>query len=201
MANVKINSEKLRKALEDFGIPITRLSSMVLNRCNSYISGCLKDQSMAKEDFESLCKFINVKAADYVLTEPSPITKAVEKKVEKVSERTVEAIDYNNKIDTLIVGLNVLYEEQSNTNQLLTQLLQEIKVSNAKFDRMEKRVGSIDNASGQILSKVIGLKEHGEEVDDALVKIKSALNTISGRAGDISKSLDRKDSVQIRAVK
>ena len=201
MGNVKINSIKLKNALEDSPISVSKLSSMVLNRGTSYISGCIRDSSMGEEDLNTLCRFLNLKPADYILTEHTESNHLTNKKTEKEQKNTSETIDYNSKLDTLIVGLNVMYEEQSKTNKLLQQLIEMMSNNGNKIENIEQRIKSIDNSSGQTLAKITEMKEYEEEIADSIIKLKSSVNTVSGRTNDILRKIAPVPRTNIKAVK
>lgn len=190
---VNFNVEKLKEAIEASGIPATKLSSMVLNRGTAYISNTcdVKGGRMGREDLERLCKFLDISFDALVIKdEPKPVEK-VDAPVDKAKAE---------QLDTLVVGLNVIFEEFQKLNALMDTLAREQKVTNTVLSRMEQRLGSIDNSNGQILAKAIKSNDNEEEISEAVGKIKSGISIIQGRTKDILESVED-DRKKFRAVK
>ena len=95
-------------------------------------------------------------------------------------------------MDTVLVGIQVMYEEQKKTNELISELLKEIKAQNVKMDRVEKRISTVENAVGQILPKLIIVNDHEEDIVQYLRDIKSSTAILNGRTKDILASVEDK---------
>ena len=160
--SVNINSEKLSKAIRDSGISYGKLSKLVLKRGNNYINSCLQKGTINKTDLELICEFLGVKPDKFVI---------------EVKEEN---------------GIQVMYEEQKKTNELISELLKEIKAQNVKMDRVEKRISTVENAVGQILPKLIMVNDHEEDIVQYLRDIKSSTAILNGRTKDILASVEDK---------
>jgi hypothetical protein len=87
-------------------------------------------------------------------------------------------------METLIVGVGTLYEEQKKTNDLIAQLLIEVKATNAKQNRLE-------NALGQIVQNTIVAKDTASMMLKKETEIKDQMNLISGRTRDIVQAFQK----------
>ena len=82
------------------------------------------------------------------------------------------------QLDTLILGLNQLYEMQKLQNEGVNNLLEQIKITNTKINRLE-------NALGQIVNHSIAIKDPLTNQHNSIRDIKSSTATINGRVRDI----------------
>ena len=187
MAGVRFNTDIVKRRLSESGNSSIKLSTMLLNKSSNYISGSLDRGRMGEEELKKLCKFIDVKYEDVVIIPSEEPVKEPEAK----SSSGNAGYDYNDKIDLLTVGVNTLYETQSDTNALLKDLIQELRATNTKLERMEKRINSIETAAGQVVSKVIVANESHTEVSGHLREIKSTLAIVKGRTKDICDALTK----------
>ena len=200
MAGTRFNAETVKEKILESGTSYAKLSTLVLDRSPSYIGNCLERGVMSEDELKKLCKFIDLKYND-VLIKDEPKTKTPVKKEEKSDAAGVPAKDYSDKIDLLTVGLETLYTGQVETNKLLKELIQEIKVSNQKLERLEKKVNTIENATGQTYTRSIAISEHTGNTNEHLREIKSTLATIKGRSTDIRDELVKNPRSRIAAVK
>ena len=171
---VEIDQDKLNVAISKCNIAKDKLSTMVLNKNNSYIAQSIIRGTFDIEALKKLCSFLNVEYESVIKKSETPLV---------VPE--VKSDDVSAKMETLIVGLNTLYEEQKSIHEdnqklaeIMTQMLQELKVLNAKQNRLE-------NALGQIVSNVLIVKDNSNKVLDRETEIKSQINLVSGRVKDI----------------
>ena len=185
--SVNINSEKLSKAIRDSGISYGKLSKLVLKRGNNYINSCLQKGTINKTDLDLICEFLGVKPDKFVI-------EVKEEKIEKpVVKRESGPAVLSKDMDTVLVGIQVMYEEQKKTNELISELLKEIKAQNVKMDRVEKRISTVENAVGQILPKLIMVNDHEEDIVQYLRDIKSSTAILNGRTKDILASVEDKE--------
>lgn len=162
---VMLNDVKLLTAIKKSGITMTKLSVMVLGRGNTYISEALRDKRCNKEDLMKLCSFLDLNYDDVVITEIPKI------EVEKTPSEVIN-------LDALILGVNQLYQIEKANNELMTQMLEQMKVTNAKLARME-------NITGQTHANVIQIKDSIKESISVQREEKSSVATMSGRLKDI----------------
>ena len=175
--NVKFDSKLLKEKIESNGIGPSKLSSLVLNRAPSYISqACLKE-SINADDLKKLCKFFDLDYDSLIIKdEPKPAPQKVSSKKET---------DYGDKLDIMLVGVNTLYETSTTTNELMRELIKELRAVSVKMDRIEKRVGSVENATGQLVAKSVSINEYFEGIEKNIRDAKSSLAIINGRVTDI----------------
>ena len=106
-----------------------------------------------------------------------------------------------NFIQNLNFGLNsffVDFELQIN-NDILQQLLVEIKGVNAKSGRIEGRVSTVENAVCQLHTNVLKSNETLDYIYKEAKEVKSSVATINGRMKDILN--DKSSKPSIKAVK
>lgn len=161
---VKFNSEIMQKAVKDSGVTMSKLSKLVINRDQTYVSKALTDGKCNKDDLKKLCEFLDVKYDDVIMLDEATTTKPV--------------IGNNANLDLLIAGLNRLCEIEKANGEKLDNILTEIKSTNAKTNRLE-------NALGQVVGNVIEIK-NTENANNGLLKdLKSTGAVISGRLRDM----------------
>ena len=165
-----INTEKLFKAVKDSSISASKIATMVLNRDDSYLTTVKTRGTMIEEDLNKLCMFLSLRVEDVVVNEPEK--KEEPKTVAPQSNHSVA------QLETLIVGLNTMYEAQKLQNECLNNILEQMKVTNTKINRLE-------NALGQIVTNSIQIKENTGDSRDLLRDIKSTGAIISGRLRDL----------------
>ena len=163
----RFNAEVVSEAINKCGIPKNKLSSMVLGRDQSYISNALAQQKCNKEDLKKLCEFISI---DYesVVIEDTPQPK----------EESKPTVGNNTNVDMLIVGLNKLCEIEAENGEKLDAILEQIKVTNTKTNRLE-------NALGTAVSNIIEIKNTTNDNNSILKDLKSQGAVISGRLRDM----------------
>lgn len=175
--NVKFDSKLLKEKIESNGIGPSKLSSLVLNRDPSYISqACLKE-SINVDDLKKLCKFFDLDYNSLVIED--------EPKLAPQKASSKKETDYGEKLDIMLVGVNTLYETNTTTNELLREFIKELRAISVKMDRIEKRVGSVENATGQLVAKSVSINENLEGVEKNIKDAKSSLAIINGRVTDI----------------
>lgn len=166
---VKFNVEKLSKAISDSKITGVKLSTMILGKGNTYVSEALRDGRCNADALKKLCEFLDLDYNDIVILD-----------VEEI-----KPTDNTSNLDTLIIGLNQLYQIEKSNNELLVQILEQMKVSNAKVNRLE-------NVIGQIHTNVIQIKEDEKELIGVEREAKSSIATISMRTKDIQQHINNK---------
>lgn len=161
---VKFNSEIVQKAIKDSGVTMSKLSKLVINRDQTYVSKALIDGKCNKDDLKKLCEFLDVKYDDVIMLDESTTVKPV--------------IGNNANLDLLVAGLNRLCEIEKANGEKLDNILTEIKSTNTKTNRLE-------NALGQVVGNVIEIK-NTENANNGLLKdLKSTGAVISGRLRDM----------------
>lgn len=159
----------IKAAISKSSISQKVITKMVLNRDPSFLSNSYTRGTMNKEDLKKLCEFLSLDY-DSVVVAQAETTPAKDK---------TTAIAHGQSIDTLIVGLNAIYEIEKENNKLLTDLLQELKVSNTKAGRFE-------NIMGQVHSNILIMKESmSKDMIPYIRDTKTATATMSGRMKEL----------------
>lgn len=168
---------KVRSALEKMNVSLDKISILVLGRDSSYISKTTNRGRIQVEDLKKLCEFCSINYEDVIVAPPEPTatTQVVENKSDSLTVAPLE---------TIIVGLNTMYENQNKMCEVLDQLLVELKALNAKQNRLE-------NALGQMVTNTLIVKENTNKIVDAQNHLKSQANIISGRTRDIVQALNK----------
>lgn len=174
---VNINASKIRGKIDSCGITMGNLSTMVLNCEGSYVSKSLNVGRFNIDKLTKLCEFLNLNVDDVI------VQTVEEKKPEKPVEVKSDA-SISPQLETMIVGLNTIYETQRKMCELLEQVLTEIKCTNAKQNRLE-------NALGQIVQNTIILKENTSKIVDTQNHLSSQANIVSGRTRDIVQAFQK----------
>ena len=162
---------KVRSALEKMNVSLEKVSTLVLGKEGSYISKTTNKGRIQIEDLKKLCEFCSIRYEDVIVAPPDPTvtTQVVENKSDSLTVAPLE---------TVIVGLNTMYENQNKMCAVLDQLLVELKALNVKQNRLE-------NALGQAVTNMLIVKENTNKIVDAQNHLKSQSNIISGRARDL----------------
>lgn len=182
---ISFDGAKLENICKKKGLSMTRLSIVLCDRSSNFLSTAIRRGTIDKEALQALCDGLNIDI-DEVLTKPEK-KEPVEVKEEKAND------------DTIVVAIQVLYDEQKKTNDILQQLLVEIKGVNAKSGRIEGRMSTVENAVGQLHTNVLKSNETLDYIYKEAKEVKSSVATVSGRVKDI---LNAKDSEpKIKAVK
>ena len=193
MKTVKFNVKMLEEKLAENGVSNRKLSSVVLDRSESYIRNCMDRELMGEKELKRLCLFLGVEFDDILYVEPEAVEEISEEVVnEDTAPLTTGNHDYNDKIDLLTVGVNTLYEGQCETNNLLKELIRELKITNQKLERVEKKVNVIENAVGQTVSKTISMLDTQKDIESHIRDSKSTLAIIKGRTTDIMEEICQK---------
>lgn len=166
---VDIDVEVLNKAIDKSGLDKVKLSSMLLGKNTAYISQSLIRGTFAIAELKKLCEFLGISVDSCIKKSEPPLV---------VPEPSKNADDTSAKLETVIVGVGTLYEEQKKLTDLISQMLVELKALNAKQNRLE-------NALGQIVQTSLVVKENTNKISDKQGEIKSQMNIISGRTKDI----------------
>ena len=183
---VSFDGAKLEQICKKKSLSMTRLSIVLCDRSSNFLSTAIRRGTIDKEALQALCDGLNIDIDD-LLTKP-------EKKEPVPIEEPVKTND-----DTVVLAIQVLYDEQKKTNDILQQLLVEIKGVNAKSGRIEGRMFTIENAIGQLHTNVLKSNETLDYIYKEAKEVKSSVATINGRMKDI---LNTKDSEpKIKAVK
>ena len=166
---VQFNGEAVKLAIKKMGLTMDKLSTMVLGLDQSYVSKACIQGRIREEHLKKLCDFMSLDY-DSVIIKPEP------PKPEPKAEPQVTPTSVS--LETLVVGLNTVYEQHKETNGMLKELLVEIKALNVKQNRLE-------NALGQIVSNSIAMKEHIVEMKEQNNYLKSQANITNGRLKDL----------------
>ena len=168
---------KVRNALEKMNVSLDKISILVLGRDSSYISKTTNRGRIQIEELKKLCEFCSINYDDVIVAPPEPTvtTQVVENKSESLSIAPLE---------TIIVGLNTMYETQHKMCEVLDQILVELRANNVKQNRLE-------NALGQIVQSSLILKENTNKIVDTQNHLKSQANIVSGRTRDIVQVLNK----------
>ena len=166
---VQFKGEELRSAIDKMGLTMNKVSTMILGLDQSYVSKACKQGSMNDIYLRKLCEFFSLDY-DSIIIKPEPPKLGLEP-VMPQNPTTAP-------LETLIVGLNTVYEQHKETNEILKELLVEIKALNVKQNRLE-------NALGQIVSNSIAMKEHIVEMKEQHNYLKSQANITNGRLKDL----------------
>jgi uncharacterized coiled-coil DUF342 family protein len=181
---VPFDGAKLENICKKKSLSMTRLSIVLCDRSSNFLSTAIRRGTIDKEALQALCDGLGVDI-DELLTKPEK-PEPVEAQAEKAD-------------DTVVVAIQVLYDEQKKTNDILQQLLVEIKGVNAKSGRIEGRMSTIENAVGQLHTNVLKSNETLDYIYKEAKEVKSSVATVNGRVKDI---LNAKDSEpKIKAVK
>ena len=165
------NADVIWSAIKKSGIPQDRLSVMVLGKNSAYISQALSRGTFERENLKKLCEFLGINYDDAVV------------KVSTKKEDVVVASNNNTEVtiphlETLIVGMNTMYEMQKEYSATMKDLLVEIRALNTKQNRIE-------NALGQLVQNSIITKENTNKICDSTNAIRSQLNLANGRLKDL----------------
>lgn len=179
---IRINSANIKALLKKKYVSQKSVSIFVLEQDPSTLSFQLKHGSMSEVKFNKLMDYFKVPLNE----REKYLDKEEESANESTSAQTVKNDSNSDTLDLLVVGVNTLYETQSDTNKLLKELIEQVKVTNTKLERLEKRVGTIENATGQILSKTIMGNDKSDDILKNVQDMKSTVNVIKGRTTDIT---------------
>lgn len=163
--NVNVNVDYVRKVVDDFGIPATKLSVSVMGKGSTYISEMLRTGIANPDALKKLCDFLSI---DY--------TKAID-----VPSNAVEIDSPNVNLDAVILGITQLYKMEQANNEIMAEILQELKVANQKSARLE---GIVQTA----VSSMASIKINSDEMKPVIRDIKSSTATINGRVKDLISS-------------
>lgn len=184
---VPFDGEKLGQICKKKNISMSRLSIVLCNRSSNFLSTAIRRGSIDKEVLPVLCDGLGVDINDLLVKpekeEPVPI------------EEPVKTND-----DTIVVAIQVLYDEQKKTNDILQQLLVEIKGVNAKSGRIEGRMSTIENAVGQLHTNVLKSNETLDYIYKEAKEVKSSVATVNGRVKDIL-NVKNGSEPKIKAIK
>lgn len=183
---VSFDRAKLEQICKKKSLSITRLSIVLCDRSSNFLSTAIRRGTIDKEALQTLCDGLGIDINDLLINQEKP------EKTEPVE--TTEKTD-----DTVVLAIQVLYDEQKKTNDILQQLLVEIKGVNAKSGRIEGRMSTVENAVGQLHTNVLKSNETLDYIYKEAKEVKSSAATISGRMKDILNDNDSKPS--IKAVK
>ena len=160
----RFDAEAVKQAIAKSGIPSTKLSSMVLSRDASYLSNAITNAKCNKEDLKKLCEFINLDYNAIVITdEPKEAT---------------QTVGNNSNLDLLIVGLNKLVEIEKANSSKYDAILEQIRVTNTKLERIEKTIN-------QISGNVVEVKTVTNANNNVLKDVKSQGAVTNGRLRDM----------------
>ena len=165
---VSFEPEKIKVALKSCGVQITKVSALVLGKSPEYISKALSTGRMDTEALKKFCEFLSVKYDDIILTEP----KAPKAKPAQVDD------NLKTTLDLLLVAMTDVSEQLKKQNELMEEIVTQVKASSVKANRFE-------NAVGQTLSNTIAIKDTLTDIVKQGNERNSALNMVTGRLKDI----------------
>ena len=169
---VGFDVKALKEAIDKINIAQGVVAKMVLGRDPSFISNSCTRGTMNKDDLKKLCEFLSLEY-DKIIIKPEP------KKEEPKSEHPATSIAHGQAVDTLIIGLNSLYEIEKQNNKLMQDILKELQINNTKTNRLE-------NALGQIVSHTLVIRDTmNNSVVSYLRDTKSGVAVITGRMKDL----------------
>lgn len=183
---VKPNGDKILEGIKKSGITQDKLSTMVLGKNPAYISQSIARGSFDIEQLQKLCQFLGLSYDECII-------KDVPKKEESVAKEGKSA-DAIPQLETLIVGMNTMYEMQKEYTEVIKSLLVEIKALNQKQNRLE-------NALGQIVQNSIIIKETENKIADSTNAVRSQINLANGRLKDLvdwSKKYDKTTDTMVQ---
>ena len=170
---VYFDTTAITEALKKTGLTKGKISTMLLGRDQSYLSNATINGKINADDLKKLCDFLSL---DY---DKTVVVIEESKDAPKKESAIVDAKNNSQQLDLLIVGINKMYETQKAQNELIGNLLVELKATNTKINRLE-------NALGQIVSNAIEVKQNTQNELTAVKEIKSSCATISGRLRDMN---------------
>lgn len=182
---VPFDGEKLGQICKKKSLSMTTLSIVLCNRSSNFLSTAILRGTIDKEALQVLCDGLGIDIND-LLAKPEKPEQPVEAQTEKTDE-------------TVVLAIQVLYDEQKKTNDILQQLLVEIKGVNAKSGRIEGRMSTVENAVGQLHTNVLKSNETFDYIYKEAKEVKSSVATINGRMKDILN--DKSSEPKITAIK
>lgn len=166
---VIFDNDKLSAAIKKSGITMNKLSKLVLNRGDTYVSEALKYGRCNSEDLKKLCDFLDLNYDDMIVKVPENPVK------EEVLPKPSEVVN----LDALILGVNQLYQIEKQNGELLGQLVEQVRATNVKLSRFE-------NLIGQMHVSTLAIKETAKDVENVMRENKSSVAGIAGRVRDLS---------------
>lgn len=170
---ITINVEKLEndlRQIEGERFAGTKIAEFIMGYDKTYWSYMRKEKRCNVKGLNKLCSYYNLQPDDY---------KAVAESIKPAE--TPKAFN----IDTVVIGLNQLYQIEKENNELMKQILEQIKVQNTKTNRLE-------NALGQIVGNVVEIKDTTNGNNTLLRDLKSTGAVVSGRLRDIQQNQQKK---------
>lgn len=164
---VNIDADKLEthiRAIEGDRFAGTRIAEFIMGYDKTYWTSMKRDKKCNVKALEKLCAYYNLNKEDYLVTEKPEEPKAVESK----------PVD----IELLIAGLNKLYEVEKANGEKMDAIIEQLRISNTKSNRLE-------NAVGQIVGNVIEIKNTENQNNGLIKDIKSSLAIVCGRLRDL----------------
>ena len=168
---VIINNDKLSAAIKKSGVTMTKLSKLVLNRGDTYISEDLRDSRCNGDALKKLCDFLDLKCDDIIVPK--------ETATEDDNSTEIKTLSQVVNLDALILGINNLYQIEKDNAETMKQLLEQVRATNIKLGRFE-------NLLGQMHANTIGIKDNTKELENVMRDTKSSVAGIAGRVRDIA---------------
>lgn len=168
---VMFDSAKLSVAIKKSGITMAKLSTMVLNRGETYVSDALRYSRCKADDLKKLCDFLDLKCDDII------VPKETDLENDKPAEVKTPSQVIN--LDALILGINNLYQIEKGNAETMKQLLEQVRATNVKLGRFE-------NLIGQMHAGTLAIKENTKEIENVMRENKSSVAGIAGRVRDLS---------------
>ena len=167
--------EDVKKAIDASNIPMFKISTMILDMEQTYVSKALRDGKINKDKLKTLCDFFGLEY-DKIATTPTPKADTVQKTVNTPSQVI--------NLDALILGVNQLYQLEKTNSELMTQLLEQVRATNVKLGRFE-------NLIGQMHAGTLAIKENTKEIENVMRENKSSVAGIAGRVRALSQRFER----------
>lgn len=173
---VVFDSDKLLAAVKSSKITRAKLSTMVLNRGDTYISDAIRDSRCNSEDLKKLCDFLDLKYDDII------VPKETATEDDKPTEVKTPSQIVN--LDALILGINNLYQIEKDNAEIMKQLLEQVRATNVKLGRFESLLG-------QMHVSMLAIKENTKDIEGVNRETKSSVAGIAGRVRDLTQQFKK----------
>ena len=185
---VKFNSEVFEAEVKKNKINKQKLALAVLDISTSSYARYMSKGEMPKELLEKACEYCKIDIHKVLNPVKNPEVE-VEKKPATIQQ---------NDSELLVVGMNCILEDQKAMVKLLTDLVDQIKISNQKLSRIEEKMHTLENATGACVSNLIQVKDNTKATVETIERVRSNTALISGRVKDLTdKYEDKKPNFKV----
>lgn len=185
---VKFNSEVFAEEVKKSKVNQTKLAVAILDISTSTYARYMVKGKMPKELLEKACEYCKIDIHKVLNPVKNPEVE-VEKKPATIQQ---------NDSELLVVGMNCILEDQKAMIKLLTDLVDQIRISNQKLSRIEEKMHTLENATGACVGNVIQIKDNTNEAKKTLDLIRSNTVKIDCRLRDYID--DRNETKSFRIV-